>query len=289
MKRRNKRVEVWQHMTDVELAYRSKNIGEWWLTFTRFFRPWIYELTERYKARGEYPLSAVTLLPSYYKDKYDVEIAALAGILLSDSKHKFLERVSEMRQLLGVSPFQWFRSRSFVALSIGEKQLLKTGGVTNARIAEFFSIIYDAWKERKEKIAGILLDYFGEDKYLFRLDSLLLVLATSDGWGTGVWDDYPYPLKPPVTPIVKRFYHTFFPDYLRYNDFDGAVHLFGFEHDYDFFYASLAYEELKKLKPHACSRLATIFHKRYKEVRMPIYREWVPHKPHGILPKIDDK
>lgn len=282
------REKLWQWMTPDEVAFRRRNIGEWWLTFTRFFRPWIHELTDRYKKRGEFPLSAATLLPSYYTDRYDVEIAAMAGILIGDNKEKLLEHVSEMRLLLGDSPFQWFRSRSFVALSIGENQLLRTAGVLNARIAEYFSNIYDAWRNRELEMSGILMRHFGEDNYRVRWNMLSLILATSDGFGRGLWTVNPHKVKYPLTQNVMSFYHMFFPDYMRYNDLDGAIRLFGFKYDYDIYYAALAYEDLKKRKPKECSRLVAVFQKRYNDGRVPIYREWVPNKPHGILPKIDE-
>ena len=78
---------------------------------------------------------------------------------------------------------------------------------------------------------------------------------------------------------------TFFPDYIKMHNIDDAINLFRFEKDSDFFYAALAYKELRERNPKGCSRLATVFQKRYSEENMLSFNYWGGNK--AILPKID--
>lgn len=254
---------------------RRKVVADFWYSFTKHFRPWLYELTEKYKERGDFPLMSAWLLPSYYTDPKDIEVAAIASMLIKDDD-KLLSRVNAFKDLMGTSPYKWFANREFVYLSIGKNQEKRTGGVMNAKIAEFFSYVFDISIEAlKTKLV-----WDNEQEKLIRI-----VLATSDGFGKGVWTIMPYDLKCPLTKPVKHLLKTFFPDYVRLHNIDDAINLFGFEKDCDFFYAALAYQELQRSNPKGCSRLATVFQKRYSEENMLSFNYWGGNK--AILPKID--
>ena len=113
-----------------------------------------------------------------------------------------------------------------------------------------------------------------------------LVLETSDGIGRGAWASNPRYIKCPLTKPVKYLLETFFP-LRQYRDPDAAIKLFGFKRDYDFFYAALAYNDLQKRNPKGCSRLATVFQKRYDEGNLLRVHYWTSERD-GILPKLDN-
>ena len=273
---------------------RSKNVSDFFLQHSTWFRPWLHEVTRSYKERGVYPLMACWLLPSYYTDDMDREVAAFASMLIRDRAYpdhhgkegidgvKLMERVAEFRELLGEKPSEWFLGRRFVGLSVGEKQTKRTGGVMNAKIAEYFSLLYDGWAKRETCFWRIFDDYFEGETGENRARVLRLVLGASDGFGMGLWATMPPEPKCPFTGGVMDMLRTFFPDYKRLGDKDAAVRLFGFERDSDFFYATLAYEELQGRKPKECKRLATVYQKRYNDGVFRTSKCWIG-KRDGIL------
>lgn len=117
MKRREEH-ENKERLRDVE-KIRKKVISDFFVDFTKFFRPWLHELTKQYKEKGCFPVMACWLLPSYYQDPKDIKIAAFVSMLIRDGD-KMMERVDAFRCLMGESPWEWFRCRVFVSLSIGK-------------------------------------------------------------------------------------------------------------------------------------------------------------------------
>lgn len=265
---------------------RKVVISDFFTEFTKYFRPWLHELTKQYKEKGCFPVMACWLLPSYYQDDFDKEIAAFASMLIKDDE-KVLERVEAFRHLMGDSPYKWFFTRSFVSLSMGHEQFRRTGGVLNKRIAEYFAAIYDNWSNRVSAVNLIMLKTFGDKDYIDKANMLRLVLGTSDGIGLGLWNINPQRRKCPLTGDVKALLNTFFPDYNRLHDVYAAISLFGFKSDFDFFYAALAYKELQKRNPKDCSRLATIYQRRYRVGNVFTSKRWLTGKVDGILPDID--
>lgn len=277
-----------QGLKQQEREVRKKNTRNFWMAFTKFFRPWLHELTRRYKEKGEFPVMACWLLPSYYTDDKDIEIAAYASLLIRDSERQ-MEYIGDFRAMFGDSPWRFFRDRAFVSLGIGRSMLERTGGVSNAKVAEYFSMLYDNWRVREDNLLQMMTDFFGEDRGLIKARLLRLVLVASDGFSLGLWSVTPPDLKCPPTDDVKAFLREFVPEYgVRGRGgglftFDEAVSLFGFERDCDFFYAVLAYKELQRRNPKGCSRLVTVYQKRYKEGNLVESRYWLPDKPEGIL------
>lgn len=269
-----------------ELAVRRKNMCEFFRVFTVHFRPWLYELTRRYMERGNYPVMACWLLPSYYKKPEDVEVAAIISLLIKDDE-RVIERVTEFRNLIGDNPYEWFSRRGFVSLGIGQEQLQSTAGVNNAKIAEYMDNVYGHWKNRQNLMSIILIQTFGINQYWNKLHLLWLVLGRSDGIGRGVWTTEPENIRCPLTDDVKAMLRTFFPDYRSLRDEDVAVHAFGFKYDSDFLYAAWAYKDLQQRKPKECKRLATVYQKRYADGRVRGRRLWY-HERDGILPQIND-
>lgn len=265
---------------------RRKNIGTYWFCFSKFFRPWLKELTEKYKERGEFPVYAAWLLPSYYQDPNDVEVAAVVAMLIKDND-KVLENVEEFRQLIGDRPYDWFVNRGFVSLSIGREQLQKTGGVKNAKIAQYLNSFYCQWNKRQDAVEDIFSETFSEATRGSKRALLNIVLASSDGMGRGIWSVDKRRMKCPQTDSASQLMRTYWPDYCRYGSWDDAVSLFGFESDSDFFYAALAYEELQRERPNECKRLAYVYQKRYKNQTFLKAKYWLADKCDGILLELD--
>lgn len=280
---------------------RRKFIGDYFLNMSRFHRPWLIELAERYKSRGEFPAIPMFILPSYYSDKRDIEVAAFASLLIDEGGDSF-GNISEFRSMLGESPWQWFKERRFVQLSIGQSRSAKTGGVANRKIARLFDRIWGECRtdsgvqEIGSAVDAVCADmrccrldalYFltedcGIDDVAYRIRLLLLFLSASDGFSLGLWGIGREELKCPLTRDLRAFLKTWFPDYMRYGGADEAIRLFGFGRDCDFFYAYLGYKELQARHPKECSEKTTRYISWYTNGTYvkPCY--W-----RGILPQID--
>lgn len=261
-----------------------KNKREFFVNFTRIFLPWVYELTRCYKERGEFPMMACWLLPSYYTNDQDVEIAVFASVLIPDDDRVY-QHVGDFRRLMGDNPYQWFISRGFVSLGTGDRRYHNTGGIRNNSIANYFALLWDKWNNRHQALPEICASVFSQDRRHIRLDTLRLVLGTSDGIGRGLWTIAPPEPCCPITQKVIVFLETFCPEYRKFGTIQEVIRLFGFDRDSDFFYASLAYAELQRRNPEGCSRLATVYQNRYKQGCLLGSVHWTGSK--GILPDID--
>lgn len=265
---------------------RKKNITEYFQNFSRFHCEWLTELAEKYKSRGVFPLIPMYLLPSYYSDGRDKEVAAFAALLISDSSD--FSRIQAFRKMLGERPWEWFEKREFVRLSLGREQHKRTGGVEHWKIANLFNRLWDecygltyeipssdtnetlvmpigVHVESIAKAQGCsyfdVLTYLLNDccvgDYFYKLRLLLVVLGSSGGLGLGLWKIGREELRCPLSSGLRAFISAWFPDYRKVCSIDEAISLFGFESDADFFYAWLAYTELQKSDPKACAYYST--------------------------------
>lgn len=284
-------------MLQEQSALRKKNIGEYFVNFSRHHRPWLKELAQKYKERGEFPLMVMTLLPSYYDNTQDKEIAVFVALLIPDGetiRHGTLDRVAKFRKMMGESPWEWFEQRKFVGLSIGKNLHKRTGGVENWKIAKLMDRLWQechivTYEIPSEKVKQTfvrplgfqvdliakaqhcsyfdVLTYLLEDcsvgYYEYKLRLLLQILACSDGFSLGLWSVDPSELKCPLTHEIRLFIETWFPDYRRYGSIDDAIRLFGVG-ETDFFYAWLGYKELQKRNPRGCSIYATRYRSWYE-------------------------
>ena len=292
-----------ENNAQVREKVRQKNVRDYFLRYSQAVRPWLRELAEKYKAKGEFPLMPIQILPSYYTDVRDREIAAFASLLIPETEN-ILKNIGEFRQMLGESPWEWFEKREFVRLGIGRVQDRRTGGVFNWKIAKMFSRLWDEHFAKTTKAASSIgqtirliadierCSYFGVLTYLvedcgvgnyeYKLRLFLLILSTADGFGLGLWSVDPYELKSPLTTDLRTFVSTWFPDYRRFGSIDDAIHEFGLDRDCDFFYAWLGYKELQKRNPKGCSEFATIYIRWYE-----IGARKKPFQFREILPKIE--
>lgn len=265
---------------------RKKNVGEYFVYFTRHHRTWLHELAKRYKECGEFPVMPMTLLPSYYTEARDKEISVCAGLLLNDGD-KTLERVLAFRKMMGESPWKWFETRAFVFLSFGKNRHKRIGGVEGWKIANLFDklwsecFITEATSPIGKNVSFIrpigiqvaliakiqqcsyfdALTYMLEDccvcNYFYKLRLFLQILVCSGGFSLDLWDNDPCGLKCPLTHDLRLFLQTWFPNYRTFGSVDEAIGLIGFEEDCDFFYAYLGYKELQKRNPKGCNLYAT--------------------------------
>lgn len=284
---------------------RRKNVGSYFQNTFGNVRGWFQELVSQYKQCGDFPILAMSLLPSYYEKSEDKEIAVFAALLCNDAGGKVLEDVSSLRAMLGEHPFAWFCERDFVSLSLGDNQNKSTGGVMNWRLAKLFDRLwqecyilhYEIPSEKTVETVvrpiGVqveltaesqhcsffdalvsLVDDCGVGDYSYRLRLLFLISATSDGFGLGLWDVDPQELLCPLTHDLRIFLQTWFPNYRSYGSVDDAIGLFGFERASDFFYAYLGYKELQKSFPAACRRFSSRYFRCYDDdTRLKPY-EW---------------
>lgn len=294
---------------------RKRNIANYFLNQSKYHRPWMQELADRYKdgvrtGTVAAPLIPMAVLPSYYKGKTDREIAAFAALHIAADGD--FERIQAFRELLGDSPLEWFQNRKFVKLSLGSLQDKRTGGVENWKIAKLMGKLWEGchlftyeipvMKSKETFLLSIgedvkriveeqrcsyfdALTYQLEDccvgQYFYKLRLLLMVLGTGDGFGLNLWEIPKEQLQCPLADGLRDFIQTWFPDYRRFGGVDDAIRLFGFERECDFFYAWLGYKELQKRNPKECSLYATRYQTWYDlGSRMKKYR-W-----NGIQPKI---
>ena len=304
-------IAISDNAAERELA-RMKNVGDYFLRYSQAVRPWLKELAERYKARGEFPMIPMVVLPSYYDSIQDKEIALFAGLLIKEDAE--FEQIREFRELLGEKPWEWFRNREFVRLGIGRVQDKRTGGVLNWKIAKLMDRLWEHIRNSPEDILlygikpkfkylaietlveraskGSHFSYFdvltvlcedcGVGEYFYKLRLLLLIAGTSDGFGLGLWEKPQERLLCPLTHDLRTFLSTWFPDYKRCGGSDDAIRLFGFERDCDFFYAYLAYRELQKRNPKVCSEFATTYLRWYS-----LGARKKPFQFREILPEIE--
>ncbi len=288
---------IWGRKSEIEranwrkkiLAIRKKNVGNHFLYVSGYLRNWLVELADKYKKRDVFPLMPMTLLPSYYEDVRDKEIAVFASALL-DGKDDIVHRVSSFRELFDDRPWAWFEQRKFVTIAIGTNRYKQTGGVENWRIAKLFDklwndcffsteeeqlcltnsstitieeVVRSTAEEMNHSYYDVLMSYFAElslRKPQRTIRLMLLILSRSDGFSLGLWTIPQSELKCPLLgKETQLFLSTMFPNYRRAFSVDEAIALFGFERDCDFFYAYLGYKELQKRNPAVCSRFATIY------------------------------
>lgn len=259
--------------------HRERITQAFFVEFSFYFREWLYNLVARYKKRHVFPAYPMFILPSYYSEQRDKEIAAFAALQIKTDSE--FSAISEYQELLGQHPWEWFCRREFVALSLGEPQTKMTGGVENWKISQYMNALW-------EKLA--LCNWFGEktsyhpeslgcfflgDGYdvmvtigelahtndPFRVRMLRLILGATDGIGLGLWDIPPSALRCPLSKEMIQLLKAFVPVNFIAADADKIIGWLGFEHDYDFLYAYLGYLELWRRNPIGCSRMMSMYHK----------------------------
>ena len=262
---------------------RKKNIADYFINFSKYHRIWLHELADKYKELGDFPMIPMVVLPSFYDNVRDKEIAAYAALLIKDGAE--FVRIQEFREMLGNEPWAWFENREFVRLSVGGEQNKRTGGVENWKIAKLMDVLWNEQNDPIIQFGGIeetlrglsfiqhcsyfdILTYLlmncSVGQFFYKLRLLLMVLGTDDGFGLNLWKVQKEQLQCPLADGLRSFIKTWFPDFDRIGNMDDAISLFGFEKDCDFFYAWLGYKELQKSNPKGCSAYATAYLRWYE-------------------------
>lgn len=277
----------------------AKNEREkFFIEFSEYHREWLRELVSKYKERGLFPVYPTQII-EYYPDRADKEIAVFAALCMHWNNGKELEQIASMRKLMGSHPYEWFRSREFVTISVGREQMNAIDGYACGhywKIAKMYDMLQDICHDslpsevlKGKKFADFcnrLTEVCEITDMEYKRGVTELVLRTSDGIGRGLWITAPQKVKCPFTAKIKKYMRTWFPDFgSRMWTFDEAVGLFGLEHDYDFFYAWLAHDELSRMNPAACSRYATLYRQWWE--RRSLYPRYKWHGSIGIAPEIE--
>lgn len=278
--------------TEVQRQMKRKVTGEFFREFCAPLMPVFRNLALSYKRRRSIPMVPVAAMASFYTDRKDKEIAAYAGMLLTGKAG--VTKIRELRDMLGDSPYGWFREREFLKYNAGSLQKTLIGGVYAWKVAELMEHLYDGCHSGSggtmcaeiERLAakfgcpfetviehltdGCLPEY----DYQYRIRILMMVLLTSYGIGQRVYKVEPEQLRCPIDRNVMLFLKTWFPDYKLYGDVDEGIRLFGFDQDSDFWYASLAYRELVYKRRNECRILAESYERWYKTGHHVYEKEW---------------
>lgn len=271
------------------------------LEFSQYHCEWLRDLVRQYKEYGVYPVLP-TNIAEYYPNKEDKEIALFSTFCMSWTNDNELEQIASMRELIGKHPAEWFRNREFITISVGREQGNFIGGYRNGRywkIAKVFDLLYVmCHREGKVLMPSEALTVESYNKYCDMIANVCelrdmdrkkgiveLVLRSSDGIGRGLWVNTRKPVRCPLTSKTLHFVKEWFPDWTKNLwPFDEVVKLFRLEHDYDLFYAALAYEEQASLFPDAYKKYATRYHTIWKNQAVHPRHYWI--SGHGITPII---
>ena len=274
---------------------RKRNISNYFLDLAAPHRQWLKKLTRRYMERGEYEPSAWTLLPAYYIEKADKEIAVLAAFLARGGNH-MLNDVKQIREMLGEHPHEWFMTKGYVALSIGERQNGTTARMQNWEAAQYFDRLWNEGESSHHDLQAAVKFFMKEQETDLEdaVDWLVggisgnkrmlsLVLSARDGIGQGLWDIDPSEIKCPLTEAVKTFLRMWIPDFVGMHDIDHAISLFGLDHDSHFLYACQAYNAFRRDHPKECAVYETRYNAWYTKGIPTTRKKWEMY-----LPKTDN-
>lgn len=260
---------------------RRRYTADWFVSFYSVaILPWLHRIAKEYKEKNGTHINGITLLPQYYTDVRDKEIAALASLFITDNY--VMEQVQAMRRIMVPSPWEWFANRGFVELGTGQTMNKRIGGsiygAKNIDVSSFFDDIYTHIPRCFiDDPKASLYDYICScnpcylDEMLDELAAKGKISANKLRWYFIVLEDEVYGSGAlsyvrlcPITDEVKFLVKTFFPDYRTYGTIDDAIRLFDFDDDVDFFYAAMAYKELSKQRPKDMKRMNTSVPRLYK-------------------------
>lgn len=258
---------------DIRLAFNRRFFVE----FVRWHTEWLRLLVARYKERGQYPVLPTQII-EYYPDTVDKEVAIISTLCMEWDSDTVLQQIAAMRELMGPSPYEWFAHRDYAAISIGRLQDERLDGTRRThywKIAQTFELLHRLCEDGRELqsvskvLRGRKMEAYCQQVFEvcsftyigYKQRVIELVLKTTDGIGRGVWRAKPESVLCPRNPDLSKFIQMWMPMF-RYDsyDWDEAVSLFNLEYPYDFFYAYLAWEELKRYNPVQCRQ----YQQRYK-------------------------
>ena len=255
----------------------SRYTSDWFLQFSMFHREWISRLTERYMAKGEYPVYPANFLASLYKYKKDKEIAVLASLAAG---HGDVDSMLELKAAISDTPADWFRQRGFVLLSEGDRQYVKFCGTSSWCLSRFFDTLYgiaegrplcEALAEeairRQVTVESLLAEVCRDSGILrpsnFNIRLALIVLSAYDGLGQAIWGWYPFDLECPLSDDVRTYLGYFWPDWQPHGLIDDCIAMFGMGAT-GFFYSWLAWCDFEESHKDECRRYVKLYGQWYR-------------------------
>jgi len=272
------------------LEVKKKNTLEFIREFQKSHRVWMQDLADAYKERKRFG-NHLFALADFYNSKEDKEVALLASLFLSENDSLLIQQ-QELYNILGASPYKNFLcNRRFTELARGDVQSkhLTNSMTSYYEICDLFQRIYEIIEEYgsvEDACYALLIKNKYFDPFLamvkllhttgvharqYKLNLLLMVLATNDGMGLGLWNfkdkNFAHPdLYCPENRNLTDFLEVWFPDYIRCGlTFDKAVNAMGMREQTDFYYAYRGFEELKMVNPAEVVAYCRRYQKRYNE------------------------
>lgn len=275
----------------VPLNERKAVMQRTFADFSVHHRQWLWELVEKYKEHGVFPVFP-TQIGDYYQDVQDKEIAILSTFAMKWDNGMEFQQMEFMRELIGEHPYQWFADREFASISVGRLQGDTIDGYKKGfywKVAKMFDILHGKCKVRR--IMKRPREVLTHKKYVdfcteigevcelkdmeYKRDVVEMVLRTSGGIGRKLWPTVANVPKCPNSPALRKYMRTWFPYYSsRLWTWDEATRLF-FDNGYDFFYSYYAYEALSEIDPVACRRYATRFKYRWDNQLFYTMKYWL--------------
>jgi hypothetical protein len=270
-------------MTKEKLVVARQNVmGKFFSEFYEPIRPFFRELVSAFKASPKHNIPVY--IADYYDDRHDKEVAVLSTLCMRWDKDIY-SQVQAMMDIIGKNPWEWFISRSFVNISVGNIQknrLLGTSGMKYWKIARMFDRFYmlfcecgalesigECFQDRKGclRFSQFMSDVFSEieceDKYGYKASVVELVMRDTDGIGLGLWNRRKVTGCPRSLEIFK-FMRIWIPEFNQVSwDFPATIRWFGLDRESDFMYLWLAWSALSRKKPKQCSRLSSLFYTRF--------------------------
>lgn len=262
----------------------KRNLAEYYKEFTRWHRPWMRELLDRYMTEGDFGIHPL-LIAARYEKPMDIEVALTASLLVkSTDVAKILEYTKKVSEVITDTPYVWLSSRSYVHLFDPKmRDEIMFGNVRYGKLAVLMNNLYEIysehgslenfvkWNGAKEIPAEALasqLQYWHGGKERVKIGDLtypvtlmLAYLSRRDGIGMGIWSE-PVENLHPMDCRTISFVDTFFYKRCRYFTLSEKTELMGFIDGMELFYAALAYQTLRERKPEECNRYERLFGKR---------------------------
>lgn len=283
----------------------KKSVRErFYLEFSAYHCEWMRTLVRQYKERGIFPIFPTQII-EYYPDKADKDIAVFAALCMTWNNETEIQQIATMRKILGTHPFEWFRNREFVTLSTESIRKTAIEGFSvdaGWKIARCYDMLYTLCKRDGQIVlpSKVFLrgnfDTFCESvaqacnikEISFKGSVAELVLRTSDGIGRSVWGNISRGVKSPFKRAIEIFVAQWFP-YWNPNVWSlrEVAALMRMEHNYDIFYAWLAYNDLLEANYDACKHYEKKYQTWFENADLRPRYAWCGSR--GVLPEIKFK
>ena len=241
----------------------------------RYAFPWLVKLSREVKAGDHFPL----FLTDYYQTKEDVEVAGLIDLIIPQGRLR-INKITEIRNLIGASPWKSVCDRSFV------RYYTPDGGLENAVGGDMFfsrhrltTLMDWIWQVLNE--AGIsleqaiinelegnnvlwdsLFDIIGRSENAKENMRFLLARMTArDGMGRGIWTktkirDLCCPCTAKTASYLRNFYKL---EAISHENIDEILQYIGFRIPFDFYYTCLGLDIMKKTNKRNTERFLKAF------------------------------